>query len=417
MKEMKLRPYQEEGVRFLTTHPHALLADEPGVGKTAQAIIAAFSVGAKSILVVCPASVRLGWWDEVSKWGGSINRWDVISYNGAVSGKGLQRRYDVVILDEEHYCKTPESQRTQAIFGNINGIARRGKYIWCLTGTPVLNRPRELYPILKTLCPAFSQMSFAAYAQRYCGAYFDGRAINTKGASHLDELREKLRGFMLRRTKAEVAPELPPKVYHRARLDVTAEEMAAVWEEERAIGNREERISSIAEDFSQLGDLARLLRMTGEAKVPATVAYLKDLLSSGVDKVVVFARHREVIRRLEEGMKLEGVVVYHGGMSDDQKKEAVDAFRREGGARVFVGQIAAAGTGINGLQDTCSTVVFAELSWVPGEMGQAVDRCHRLGQTAECVNVHMLHVHGTLESAVLAVLERKEKVITKLMGN
>lgn len=412
-------PYQTLGSAFLFANPHALLGDEPGLGKTLQAIDAVERLSLKTVLVVCPASVRLNWLQEVNECLGSSHGWQVISYQGA-SSPAIRRhilpKYDAIILDEAHFLKTPESQRTQAIFGK-DGLARRATYIWALTGTPVLNRPRELFPVLKVLHPAFAQMTFAKYADRYCGAFFDGRGVNTKGATNLDELKGLLGGFMLRRTKAEVMPQLPPKRISRIPLDVTNEEFTAVRAEEDLIGNREECISSIHNDYSQLGDMSRLLRLTGEAKVRAASEFIDDLLHS-TDKVVVFAKHREVIRELERRLALRGhkAVVYHGGMSDAQKRDAVTTFQSDV-ASVFLGQIQAAGTGINGLQNVCSTVVFAELSWVPGEVGQAVDRCHRIGQTAGSVNVYLLHVPGTLESAVLGVHDAKSKVIARLMDD
>ncbi len=415
----KLYPYQKTGAAFLAEHPHALLADEPGLGKTLQAIAAVEILGLKNILVVCPASVRLNWLQEVNECLGSSYGWTVISYNGATSPAILARlaeKYDALILDEGHFLKTPESQRTQAIFGK-SGLARRAKYIWALSGTPVLNRPRELFPVLKTLHPGFADISHNAFVHKYCAAFWDGFGLNTKGASNLPELAKKLEGFMLRRTKKEVLPELPEKIYSRVPLEVTEADMREVWAEEALISNREAKISSVAEDFSQLGDMARLLRITGEAKVRAASEWIVDLLTT-TPKVVVFARHRDVIRRLEAALtaKHKGVVVYHGGMSDGQKQDAIKKFQQPG-TSVFVGQIQAAGTGINGLQTVCSHVVFAELSWVPGEVGQATDRLHRIGQSAGSVSVYMLHIPGSLESAVLAAHDSKVKVIERLMND
>lgn len=411
--------YQKTGAYWLASRAHGLLADEPGLGKTLQAIYAAEMLCLKHVLVVCPASVRLGWLQEINECLGNSYGWDVISYNGATSPlvlKKLRRQYDAIILDEAHFLKTPESQRTQAIFGP-DGLARRAHYKWCLTGTPVLNRPRELFPVLKTLHPDFADMSFNAFAHRYCAAFWDGRALNTKGASNISELAAKLNaGFMFRRTKQEVLPDLPAKLYARVPLSVTPEDLKAVWAEEALISDRPARISSIHEDFSQLGDMSRLLRLTGESKVRAAAEFLGDLLIAA-PKIVVFARHREVMKSLRDQLELygHGVVSYHGGMSDNQKREAVQRFADNPSARVFIGQIQAAGTGINGLQGVCSHAVFAELSWVPGETGQAVDRLHRIGQKSDCVNIYFLHVPGTLESAVLGAHDSKTKVIDKLM--
>jgi SWI/SNF-related matrix-associated actin-dependent regulator 1 of chromatin subfamily A len=162
--------------------------------------------------------------------------------------------------------------------------------------------------------------------------------------------------------------------------------------------------------------MAKLLRATGVAKAPAVFEFISDILETSAEKVVVFARHRDVITALE-GMFKGRAVTYHGGHNDQQKTAAVNRFVNDKGCSVFIGQIQAAGTGINGLQTVCHTVVFAELSWVPGEMAQAIDRCHRIGQTHnEGVLVYMPHVPGTLESAMLQVQLGKEAVIERLMS-
>jgi len=413
-----LRPFQETGAQFLKSHYHALLADEPGLGKTLQAIAAAEMLGLKRILVVCPASVRLNWYQEIRECLGSIKGWRVVSYNEMVLRRVSElSTFHALILDESHFLKNIDSKRTQAIFKNKIGVARHCQYKWALTGTPILNRPVELYPLLKTLNPVFKNMSFSKYGQRYCGSYFDGRAMNMRGASNLGELAGMLKGFMLRRTKLEVMPELPKRIISRVPLELKPSDLKLIEDAEREIGDRETYISSIRENYSQLGDLSHLLRLTGNAKIHTVVSYIKDLLET-VKKVVMFAKHRDVIMQIGAQLNRHdiAVVYYRGGMSDSEKQDAVNLFRENPFYKVFIGNIQAAGIGINGLQDKCHEVVFAELSWVPGEMSQAIDRVHRIGQQAESVNVHVLHAPGTLESAVLAVNDGKTRVIDKLMG-
>ena len=404
----------------MAARAHALLADEMGLGKTVTALAAAEAVGARSVLVVCPASVRGGWRQEAAECGIVLPRFDVISYHGASSNvirRDLLGSYDVIIMDEAHFLKSTDSARSAAVLGTQSGLARRARYKWALTGTPVLNRPVELYPLLRVLHgKALGKYeSYERFTQRYCGAYWDGYSINVKGASHLDELSGVLRGFMLRRTKLEVLPELPAKIISRPPLELTSQELSHIYDVENTITDREAYLSPVHEKFSQLGDLARLLRATGEAKVRAVVDFVKDILTSE-DKVVIFARHRDVMDRIATQFG-DAAVQYHGGMNDAQKKAAVSSFQDKTGPSVFVGQIQAAGTGINGLQWVSRTVVFAELTWVPGEMSQAIDRCHRIGQTADCVNVYLPHVPGTLESAMLQVHAAKGAVIERVVGD
>lgn len=412
-----LKPFQQIGATFLASHAHALLADEMGLGKTVTALAAAEQVGARKVLVVCPASVRLNWAQEAAECGVTFPLFHVISYHGASSSvvrRQLAAAYDAIVMDEAHYLKSTDSARSAAVLGSNGGLARRAHFKWALTGTPVLNRPVELYPILRVLHGRAlgKYESFERFTQRYCGAYWDGYTVNVKGASHLDELSSILKSFMLRRTKAEVLPELPPRVISRPPLELGELELTSVYDVEASITDREAYLSPVHEQFSQLGDLARLLRATGEAKVRAIVDFIKEM---SVDKVVVFARHRTVIERMRMQFG-DAAVDYHGGMNDNEKAAAVNAFKNNKDVKVFIGQIQAAGTGINGLQTVCNTVVFAELSWVPGEMAQAIDRCHRIGQTADSVNVYLPHVPGTLESAMLQVQAAKSAVISRLVG-
>lgn len=417
-----LKPFQQAGARFLADRRFALLADEMGLGKTVQALAAAGIIGVKHVLVVCPASVRSNWHQEAKECGLSFDRLDVISYNGAVSTPYCPL-YQLLVLDEAHYLKTPDSQRTRAIFQNGTGLARRADRIWALTGTPVLNRPRELYPLLKVLHSKGIEpyTTWGKFTQHFCGAYWEGpgRGMNTKGATNMEELRERLKGFMLRREKAEVAPELPPRIVSRPVLDLTPADLSPVLALEDEMGDREAYLSPVMEDFSQLGDMARLSKAIGVAKVKRVATLVEDLIDSqdpDNTKIVIFARHRDVIKGLCEELKGRGPVSYVGGMNDRQKVETVKKFIGDRECQVFVGQIQAAGTGINGLQKVCRDVVFAELSWVPGEMAQAIDRCHRIGQTRDAVNVYLPHVPGTLESAMLEVQKGKEAVIGALVG-
>ncbi len=420
-----LEKFQEDGAAHLASNFHALLADQPGLGKTLQAIAAAERLGLKKVLVVCPASVRSNWLKELNECLGSSYGWQIVSYNEAVKLAGCRvilsttfqlPTWDLIVLDEAHFLKTPESQRTQAIFGNGMGLARRARYKWALTGTPVLNRPRELFPLLKTLCPAFSTMSFGRFADIYCGAFFDGRALNTKGATNLDDLARKMAGFMLRRTKKEVFPNRTAPLISRVPLELSHADMAAVIAEEDAIGARAVKISSRYEDFSQLGDTSKLLRLIGEAKVPKIAAFVDDLLET-VDKVVVFAHHRDVINALVGRLKAHDPVVYQGGMNDAQKDAVKAKFMADPKCRVFIGNRVAAGTGINGLQKVSSTCVIAEPSWVPGETEQMIDRLDRMGQEDDIVNAYLLYAKATLDAVVVQVHDRKEHVVDRVTGD
>jgi SNF2 family DNA or RNA helicase len=361
--------------------------------------------------------VRSGWKQEILECLGRDPRWVILSYNEAAKrAKEFGPGWDLLILDEAHYLKNPDSQRTKAIFANGIGLARKARRVWALTGSPVLNRPVELYPILKTMAAdrIHPFTTFALYAHQFCGAFWDGRGLNVRGASNLPELRRRLEGFMLRRVQEEVLSELPDLIVSRVPVALSREAERKIAQFEEEVQNRDALLSPTQEAYGQLGDLATLMRVTGEAKVPAAADYVRGLLET-VNKVVVFAHHRDVVHALEAELKEFAPVIYVGGMGDIAKSSAIRLFRSEH-CRVFIGNIKAAGTGINGLQDVASDVVFAELSWVPEEMKQAIFRLKRMGQKARRVHAHVLHAPGTLESAVLAVHDGKNAVIDKLLG-
>lgn len=411
---MKLLPFQESGAEFLASRYHAALGDDPGLGKTVQAIAAAERLKLRSVLVICPASVRSSWREHVRR---SPVGFTIISYNEAValSQAGNVGNFDAAIPDEVHFCKTLNSQRTLAVFGK-RGLLRRARHIWPLSGTLIPNgRPVEIYPMLKTLAPAFQEMTYAAYTQRFCNAYFDGREMNVKGASRLDEFSGLLRGFMLRRTKREVFPHRKEPLVTCVPIDLSAVQLAAVRAAEDEIGGRAARLSPAAEAYSQLGDTARLLRLLGEAMVPAAAAFVQDKLA-WVDKVAVFFQHSYVGAQLAERLRLYGPVVYEGGMSDTEKDAVKRRFVQEATCRVFIGQRQAAGTGINDLQRVCSTVVVAEPRWVPGDTEQLISRFDRMGQEDDLVNAYVMYARGTLSSVVVQVHDRKDANVERVMG-
>ena len=403
-------PHQQSGAQFLAQRMHAALCDDRGLGKTVTAILAADLVNAKTILVSCPASVRSSWEEHFRLWRRKGNSGaEIISYN--YRGP-LHKKYDLWIGDEIHFVKNLESQRTQVVYG-AEGIARRAARKWVLTATFAPNgRPVEMYPTLKALAPEFSQMTFNSYAQRYCGAHFDGRGVVYKGSSHAEELSAKLVDFLLRRTVNEVYPDRKRPLVSRVPLDLDTCDLNAVLEEENKIDARPRTLSPRMAEFSGMGDTSRLLHLLGRAKVRQVCNFVDDLLESE-ERVAVFYQHSAVGAALEAKYARLGVVRYAGGLHDREKDQVVRDFAAPN-CRVFLGQQQACGTGINGLQRVCSTAVLCEPSWVPGETDQTIGRLDRIGQVGEVVRAYLLYARKTLDEVKVVVHDRKEKASAKL---
>ncbi len=417
---LALLPFQRAGVAYALGRKATLIADEMGLGKTPQSIAVANATGARSILVVCPLSVKVNWEREIAKWSTAdppltaghatarewpktdvvVTHYDVLSRHEADL---RARQWDMVVLDEAHYLKNPKAQRTQAIFGRKDLPALDAGRKLVLTGTPIPNRPIELYGILRWLGPDIAG-SWVRYATRYCAGKQTRYGWDVSGASNLSELQEKLRStVMVRRRKADVLTELPPKRRQVVPLDpadvegasealaaeqegmaeaVAAREQARVEAELAKASDDPEVYRAAVARLSEaqaveLSEMSRLRHDTAVVKAPAVAAHVADLLESGERKVAVWAHHHDVVGILRDRLAGYGVVEITGETPQDQRQAAVDAFQSPDGPRVFIGSITAAGTGIT--LTAAQTAVFAELDWVPGNVSQAEDRCFAEG--------------------------------------
>jgi SWI/SNF-related matrix-associated actin-dependent regulator 1 of chromatin subfamily A len=391
-----------------------LLADEQGLGKTIQAILVANTLNARNPLVVCPASVRSVWKDELATWhlGGTEpqvitsgkqkvdpNRTLITSYG--LAHRAREHKPDLVIMDEVHYCKHPMSRRSQIVLGELGPKAPT----IMMTGTPSPNRAHELWAGINAVAPQIiDQWSQFRFTNHFCR--FDAYSERIVGARNAEELAARLRcsGFMTRRVKRDVLHDLPEKTYRMVTLEPDGK-MAEILEKEAAFDVKE-----ILRHGVPVGTAIPGLRHEmGVAKVPYVVRYVRELLSSGAKKVLVFAYHRDVIETLAR--ELNGMMI-HGSISAAKRAETVKRFQDPEGPAVLVGQTVAAGVGLT-LTAACD-VVFAETSWVPGEDEQCEDRAHRIGQTRGVI-IHQVVVRGSIDAMILSVSASKRKDIRRIM--
>lgn len=428
----QFKDFQKTGIKFLIDRKRALLADDMGLGKTIQAAGVINELKPKKVLIVTLASLKINWMRELIDWTHHnfeyqilyktkdivnkqaniiLTNYDLIIYPEIF--KQLKNiDFDILILDEAHNVSNMKAKRTQKILNN-EGLVRNSKRIYALTGTPVRNRPKDFYVLLKVLAPEVIHpfLSYEEYAKRYCGGFYDSYGVlNDKGASNIEELSERLNTFMLRRTKEEVLKELPPVVEKIVPLEMTPEIMEVLENEENLL----EDINEYSPN-SELGIQATIRRQLGLAKLPQVFEYIENLLATE-NKIVIFAYHREVINHIRKYFCGYGVRCIQGGMTNQLKQMEVDLFVNDKNSRIFMGQMTAAGFGVDGLQKVSNNVVFAEIDWVPGNMEQARDRLVRIGQT-NTVIAHYLVISDTLEDNMMKSVISKGKVITRLLSN
>ena len=456
-------PYQRAGISYALQRKDTLIGDEPGLGKTVESLGFINLVKPKTILVVAPATLAFNWVLEAEKWlmepytifvpkdgadaiPQKIERLFVITnYEKLVQrmkdgeeyetdfAKSLKRAWDVAIFDEAHALKNLNSKRSQAVLGEF-GLIRRAHRILFLTGTPMENYPKEIWPIAATICPA-KFGDWWAFAHRYCGLHKELHGDRAHwvatGASHLSELQQRLRTtFMVRRLKHDVLKELPPK---RRQLVVLGENVdwsqhpefkrwkeiyereyeAALARVEAAKTDKEYREAVKALDaFVGIAftEMSEFRHKTALAKLPMCLQYLDDLSRSTSDNIVIFAHHKDVIERLAQHFGDEAVVLSGDTKMEDRGK--IVAEFQAGLKRFFIGGLKAAGAGIN--LTRANTAVFVEIDWVPATMSQAEDRLCRIGQKKM---VHVIHLvlNSTLDVNMSQRVIAKQNTIDKAL--
>ncbi len=416
-------PYQKAGIAYAIKRSSTLIGDEMGLGKTIQAIGVINATAPKTVLVVCPASLKINWKNEMTKWlvadrdiqivngGGEqipatpdviIINYDVLSkHKDAINA----RTWDLVIMDEAHYIKNNTAARTKVAVG----IKANRKVV--LTGTPITNRPIELQPIAGYLDPV-TFGNYFKFGVRYAGAHQINIGRKTvwdfNGSSNLDELQRVLRqSFMIRRKKDEVLKELPEKVRQIIVLP-NSDYSDQIKKEFETLADAVDETSSEDIEFEQMSGVRH---ETALAKVNDVVTHV-----AAIDhQVVVMAHHKDVVDGIKAGLEAAGksVVTLTGDCNQAHRQNAVETFQA-GNADVFIGTIGAAGVGIT--LTSASHVVFAELDWVPGNMSQAEDRCHRIGQDSSVLVQHLV-VDGSIDARLAQVLVGKQRVLDKALDN
>lgn len=407
------RKYQLIGRDFLKSRRYAMLGDACGVGKTGQALLAIDP--SWKVLVVCPAAVTGQWFQAARDWDATPNNlFSVISYDSMIRdtyyASLVKHHWDVIIFDEAHRLKSLSAKRTKKALGK-NGLRSRANRIWFLTGTPVKNRTIDLYPILRSCAPEVlgKYDSYLKFAYRYCGAYQGRFGVDVSGASHTEELHERMRSFMLRREKRDVLSELPPRVITKVDLPCSPEVLELIKKEEQ------KTIEQAGENdpaLFKLGEIARIRQTLSKYKVPASVAYIKDLLQEE-DKIVVFYYHKEILNELRRALLSIPSVFIDGSVAPARRGGIVEEFKSRKDVRIFFGQMAACGEGIDGLQAAAACCVFVEPSWSHTDIEQCIGRLERSGQRSD-VNVHILTIKDTLEARMMDVVQMKLNVDKKL---
>lgn len=426
-------PYQQEGIDWLASRRRAMLADEPGLGKTLQAIRAMDRLPVLSVLIVCPASLVTHWQRQVAEQSNSTWTAFVTSYEG-MTGKHfadiMAQPWCAAIFDEGHFLKNAGSKRTKAAYGDLTeppgregGIINKLDYAWVLTGTPMPNHSGELYSHLRALdanrvrSPKTGRVwTLEQFQANFCQMVHGFASMKIVGTKNDAKLNERLNGFMLRRLKKDVLPQLPSIRFGELYVDagVTDEDLGIDPEDIAKIRAALEKkgVNGLKQQFTHF---AALRRATGLAKVKPVIEWLRMWLETTDKKIVVFGHHTDALRAIYHAKGInECAVKIEGNTTQPLRQPLVDRFQSDPTVRIMIGQISAAGTGLT--MTAASDMLFLESSWVPADNAQASMRIHRIGQKNACM-VRFAMLPGSIDEQVQRAVMRKSESIARVLGD
>ena len=420
--------HQKEAIENLAGSKRYILADDMGLGKTTSTIIATLETGAKKILIVCPATLKVNWLREIQNYTDRsvfiaegklystehdfvIVNYDILKNFHDVKDKEsliVQSNFDLIILDEAHYVQNAQAQRTKL----VNNICKKVDRLWLLTGTPMTSRPMNYFNLLQLIESPVAQ-NWMAFAIRYCQGYQfkagNRKVWNVTGASNLEELRDRTSRQVLRRLKTEVL-DLPDKiitpVYLRLRSKLYEGLMGDYYD---WYDNKKEESGSLTVQFSKL---MKVRQVIAEEKINETIELAENIINQD-KKVIIFTNFTDSLNKIHEHFGKQSVYL-DGSCSKTQRQYAVDQFQENDKIKVFVGNLKAAGVGIT--LTAAEAVIINDLSFVPGDLSQAEDRAYRYGQK-NSVSVYYPIFENTIEGIIYDMVNNKKKNIETVMGD
>ena len=421
--------HQKEAIQKLVENKKFILADDMGLGKTTSTIIAALEAGAKKILIICPATLKINWKREIENYSDRstyiaegknfstehdfvIINYDIIKNFHDPKKKDdsqiLRADFDLVIIDEAHYIKNAQAQRTKL----INDLVKKVDRLWLLTGTPMTSRPIDYYNLLSLIDSPVAK-NWMAYVIRYCQGYQfkvgPRKVWNVMGASNLEELRDRTLGLTLRRLKEDVL-DLPDKiitpVYLRLKSKLYEEVMGDYynWYEKNP-----EESKSLTVQFTKLTKVRQII---ADEKIAQTIELAENIIEQD-KKVIIFCNFTDSLNKICEHFGKVSVKL-DGSMSKGERQLSVDQFQENEKVKVFVGNIKAAGVGLT--LTAAEAVIMNDLSFLPSDHSQAEDRAYRFGQKNN-VLVYYPIFENTIEGIIYDILANKKQVISTILGD
>jgi SWI/SNF-related matrix-associated actin-dependent regulator of chromatin subfamily A-like protein 1 len=432
---IKLLPFQKEDVESVIdtwnrhSHIRSLFSHEMGLGKCIMSSYIIKTIQQlRPILIICPAFLKLQWQEELKRFNIKSRilngqfpstkelKFPVLIINYDILGYWFEKLrkigFQLVVGDEVQYISGFRSQRSRA----MKKLCKKVPHLLFLSGTPLSNKPWELFPAINILWPKEFPSSFA-FGWEYCQGEKQFGHWKFSGAKNLIGLHKRLlRLGMIRRTKEEVLKELPKLRKSVVLLDLDdrsqyehAEEDLIGWL--RSVDPVKAERAARNERMVKFG---YLLRLAARLKMNRVFDWVDSWLENSDGKLLIGAWHRKAEPIIPKLMERYGklAVTIHGGISMKERQEAERKYQSDKDIRICVGQIKACGVGLNLTATTDEALI--ELGWTPGAIQQFIARGHRIG-TLKPVSVYFLIAQGTIEQKLCKLLQKKEKILNQVL--
>jgi len=408
---MQLFPHQQEAKLFLLSRRRAILADQPRVGKTLPTAAAALEN--LPALIVCPAIAKTVWESAFAKLApnvslhvvngkrgaSEVNSADItiINYDVLQYAQTDLDRYNTLVLDECHRIKNPKAQRTKAAMLAMKKIS----FVYALSGTPIPNRPIELWPILHGL--GIYRGGWFDFAARYAKMWNAPWGLDTSGASNLPELKDMMKPHVMRRKKETIFKDYKEPQVSLITFDLPNDKREQSFDADALMANPNALLA--------FEGLAEVMREAGMRKVKAASEFIDDLLQAD-EPVVVFAHHKDVVAELEKLLMVHKPVTVVGDTTRAKRDKAIADFQA-GKTLCIIGNIAAMSEGVD--LSAADTIVFVECTWSTSALEQASSRVENINKSGIPPVIYILTIRASLDHNVLAKVLKKLNVVNQII--
>jgi SWI/SNF-related matrix-associated actin-dependent regulator 1 of chromatin subfamily A len=408
---MQLFPHQQEAKLFLLSRRRAILADQPRVGKTLPTAAAALEN--LPALIVCPAIAKTVWESAFArlapnvsvnvvngkKGASEVNSADItiINYDVLQYAQTNYDRYNTLVLDECHRIKNPKAQRTKAAMLAMKKV----DHVYALSGTPIPNRPIELWPILHGL--GIYRGGWFDFAARYAKMWSAPWGLDTSGASNLPELKALMLPHVLRRKKEDIFKDYKEPQVSLITFDLPNDKREQSFDADALMANPNALLA--------FEGLAEIMREAGMRKVKAASEFIDDLLQAN-EPVVVFAHHKDVVAELDKLLMVHKPVIVVGDTARAKRDKAIADFQ-SGQTKLIIGNIAAMSEGVD--LSAADTIVFVECTWSTSALEQASSRVENINKSGIPPVIYILTIKASLDHTVLAKVLKKLNVVSQII--